>query len=70
MAHECQNLMKNVFIQKEKKKYHGPWMPNLILSYQALHKTKYWFFLDRHYCWFFLVFLQAKADIIHKSKYL
>ena len=30
------------FIQKEKKtqNYHGPWVPNLILSYQALYITK------------------------------
>ena len=32
---------KTFFIQKEKKQnYHGPWVQNLILSYQALHITK------------------------------
>ena len=26
--------------KKKKKNYHGPWVPNLILSYQALYITK------------------------------
>ena len=32
---------KTFFIQKEKKQnYHGPWVPNLILSYKDLYITK------------------------------
>ena len=26
--------------KKKKKNYHGPWVPSLILSYQALYITK------------------------------
>ena len=47
MAHECQ-IWWNIFLFRKKKKqnYYGPWVPNLIVSYQALHITKYWFFLE------------------------
>ena len=41
MVHECQ-IWKN-FLSKKKKNpqnYHGPWLPNLILSYQASYITK------------------------------
>ena len=33
---------KNFFYSERKKaqNYHGPWVPNLILSYQALYITK------------------------------
>ena len=41
MAHECQ-IWSKIFYSKRKKtqNYHGPWAPNLILSYQALYTTK------------------------------
>ena len=36
---------KKNFIQKEKKQnYDGPWVPNLILSYEALYIMKWGFF--------------------------
>ena len=54
VAHCCQSINQSnqlswpmsaksdiFFIQKEKKQnYHGPQVPNLILSYQALYITK------------------------------
>ena len=35
---------KNIIQKKTQQKYHGPWVPNLILSYQALFITKKGFF--------------------------
>ena len=34
------NLIKKIFIQKDKKNYDGLRVPNLILSYQALYTMK------------------------------
>ena len=35
---------KNIKKTKNTQNYHGPWVPNRILSYQALYITKYDFF--------------------------
>ena len=42
LAYECQIRLKNVYLKKKKntQNYNGPWVPNLILSYQALYITK------------------------------
>ena len=31
---------KKYYSEKNPQNYHGPWVPNLILSYQALYITK------------------------------
>ena len=37
--------MKKMIQKKNPQNYHGPWVPNLILSYQTLYIAKYGFFL-------------------------